>query len=278
MKDDDHIEKATKPEWRDVHTKYGVHQQRYHVSTDVGEERKKHPFGGDTASSAALKDAVFYGIKYNGRYYDSKGDRIPLNKEQEQYANKLYDEKGRLTEGKPPAGMTQEEWDKGNKKIALEKRDRLMPIINEKEELYKEELEKLNKRAKKLYQDINYLKNTILTPLTGLDFYENPQLIAKVLSGIDNKLKTKRLKDLSADITIQYKGKEHKIKRNIQDFVDSLSNMSKDDKISIKDFKIKELDKLDIEDFKEAPVYNTNEYLQGAWESAVKKYNKKHGK
>jgi hypothetical protein len=269
---EDVIEKAgeTTYEWRNVKGKTKTFRRRYKVSIG-GEDKKKdtNPLGNRAGKySAALSDELTHGVLVNGVFYNNRGERIHLSKEQLEEAKKEYSQKAIGIDSKGP------NYKKEVNKSTQKRQEEISKQIDVKDPLYKEEVKKLKEKHDKLNGDeevqkrrVDFLLKSIVTNKGTKHILQNlKSLQSSFAEGIDPTL----------TITVPVKGKDVRVERYLDDLVERFEKIDHDgvDKVDIKSIDINDFDEYTIDDFKK----HKHKIDPATHKEIYKKINKKLGK
>jgi hypothetical protein len=245
----DQIQKANVNtyEWRTVHGKTKTFQRRYKVR--AGDDApKEHPKLGTRNStwSAGLSDRLTHGANINGIFYDNKGERIHLTKEQLEEAKQQYSQQSIALASKGPEHKREVDL------AAKKKKDAILEHVSKKDPLYLAEVKKLQDVHARLQRDESGRKRRISLQLDQVKSTNKPSGIALALKTIRGDIK----EDIDPTLTItslSSQGKEITVKRHLDDLIASFeklaTNLSVDNKVTIKDISIDDMDEYSIDDF-----------------------------
>lgn len=246
----DQIQKANtySYEWRTVHGKTGTFQRRYKIKAGTDEPKPGPPALGtrNTAWSAGLADRLMHGTNVNGIFYDNKGERIHLTKDQLEEAKKQHSQKSVVIQSKGPDEKQRVD------KVANDKKNAIMEHASKKDPLYLADVKKHKDIHDKNQRDEPLRKRRISLALESIASTNKPSHILSSLKSLRGDIKNEI--DPSFTITTVNKdGKDVTVKRHLDDLITSFeklaANLSTDNKVKIKKIDMDDMDQYSIDDF-----------------------------
>lgn len=233
-------------EWRTVHGKTKSFQRRYKISSGTDEPKSGVPALGtrNSQNSAALSDRLTHGTNINGIFYDIKGERIHLTKEQLAEAKQQYSQQSISPASKGP------EYKRDIDKKANERKNAIMDHITKKDPLYLEEAKKLKDTHDKSQRDEEGRKRSLSLALEHIVSTKDALSIHLDLKRIRSNIKD----DIDPIFTITTTGKDGKditVKRPLDNLIDSFDKLSSTpgSKVHIKKIDMDDLDEYSLNDF-----------------------------
>lgn len=222
--------------WKDVFRNGRLVKQRYYVNnTEDAIVPSEKPFGGDTYTSADLKDKLLRGFFYNDIFYDGKGERIKLTDEQYQEAIKKFTDPTVFWKGTD------------NYEHMLKERRvqflKILPLIKAKDDLFLKEIVKKEEAVEKFNTITNRI--SILKGLASrINLQSNVKHIKDVCRLIDIMMES-----TDFDVTIKRNGNTTTIPFNT--FKNSIDKQTNDYlKLNIKSVEINDIDNFNLNMFK----------------------------